>query len=455
MGIIESSFQYILNLGAPVFVPLIMILVGLIVRMKFREAFSAGLTLGLAFVGMSMVVGFMMNAISPAAQQFVSNTGIELTAIDGGWTPMSTLAWAWPLAFFMFPVQIGINLIMLAIKQTNTLNVDLWNVWGKIFTAVLVIGVSGSVPLAFIVASLQVILELKLADVNQKQIERLTQIPGVTTTHAMTFFNVILWPFNKVLNLIPGINDKHIDADWLKEKLGIFAENHIMGFIIGILIGVFAQYSVSDILLLGVQSAAALTLFPMVAKLFMQALAPLSDAVSEYMKRRFEGREFYIGLDWPFLAGRNEIWVTTIVLVPFILGLAVLLPGNSILPFAGIINLSVAVPALIVTGGNLVRMIILCIISTPIFLYVSTFFAPTITSLAKDTGALEVPAGQLLSWSSLELPVFRYMFAHATDLNIVGIVGALTWVGLFVWYYKGMQARNKGFDDEDKKEQIA
>lgn len=454
MDFIETLFEYILSLGAPVFVPLIMIIVGLIVKMKFREAFSAALTLGLAFVGMSMVVGFMMDAISPAAQQFVTNTGIELTAIDGGWTPMSTLAWAWPLAFFMFPVQIVLNLIMLITKQTNTLNVDLWNVWGKIFTAVLVIGVSGSVPLAFVVASLQVIVELKFADVNQKQIERLTHIPGVTTTHAMTFFNVILWPLNKVLDLIPGINDKHIDADWLKEKLGVFAENHVMGFGIGILIGIFAQYSFADILTLGVQSAAALTLFPMVAKLFMQALAPLSDAVSEYMKRRFSGREFYIGLDWPFLAGRNEIWVTTIILVPFILGFSVLLPGNSILPFAGIINLSVAVPALIVTGGNLLRMIILGIVSTPIFLYVATFFAPTITNLAADTGALDVPAGQLLSWSSLELPVFRYMFAHATDLDIIGVIGAVIWLGLFYWYYKGMSARNKKFDLEDKNEQI-
>lgn len=446
MEVLQNVVQWVLDLGAAVFVPIVMIIVGLIVRMKFKEAFSAALTLGLAFIGMNLVVGFMMDTISPAAQQFVENTGIELTAIDGGWTPMSTLAWAWPLAFFMFPVQIGINLIMLVIKQTNTLNVDLWNVWGKIFTAVLVIGVSGNVPLAFIVASIQVIVELKLADVNQKQIQKLTQIPGVTTTHGMTLFNVILWPLNRLLDFIPGMKDRNINADWLKDKIGIFAENHVMGFIIGILIGLFARYNIQDLLMLAVQSAAALTLFPMVAKLFMQALAPLSDAVSEFMKSRFSGREFYIGLDWPFLAGRNEIWVTTIILVPITLGLSVILPGNKILPFAGIINLSVAVPALIVTGGNLVRMVILSIISTPIFLYVATFFAPTITNLALDTGALDVPTGTLLSWSSLELPIFRYIFAYATDMvngNFWGILGAIIWVILFVWYYRGMTERNK------------
>ena len=34
---------------------------------------------------------------------------------------------------------------MLVIKKTNTFNADLWNVWGKIFTAVGVVAITGSV----------------------------------------------------------------------------------------------------------------------------------------------------------------------------------------------------------------------------------------------------------------------------------------------------------------------
>ncbi|BCU81331.1 PTS galactitol transporter subunit IIC [Polycladomyces abyssicola] len=443
MEVLKNAIHFVLDLGAPVFVPLIMIIVGLIVRMKFRDAFSSALTLGLAFIGMNMVVGFMMDSISPAAQAFVKNSGINLNAIDGGWTPMSTLAWAWPLAFLMFPVQIIINLLMLAFKQTNTLNVDLWNVWGKIFTAVLVIGVSGNIPLAFLIAAIQVVLELKMGDVNQKQIQKLTQIPGVTCTHGMTLFNVFLYPINRLLDYIPFLN-KHIDANWLKQRIGIFAENHVMGFIIGVLIGTFAQYPPQKILILGVQGAAALTLFPMVARLFMEALAPLSDSISEYMKRKYSDRQLYIGLDWPFMAGCNELWVAMIIWVPITLLWAVILPGNNILPFGGIINLSLAVPALIVTGGNLLRMIVLGVLTTPVFLYVATYFAPTITNLAKDTHVINIKDGQFLSWSSIELPDFRYIFAQASNIvhgEFLGLVLAIGWLGLFYWYYKGMQKR--------------
>lgn len=449
MDIVQSIFQYILDLGAPVFVPLIMIVVGLIVKMKFKDAFSSGLTLGVAFIGMSLIIGFMMGSIGPAAEQFVKNTGIKLNAIDGGWTAMAALAWAWPFAFLMFPLQIVINIIMLAIKQTNTLNVDLWNVWGKILTAVIVAAVSNSMVLAFIIAGIQMIVELKMADINQKQIQKLTQIPGVTSTHSMTLFGVLLYPINKLLDFIPGMN-KHIDANWLKQKLGVFAENHIMGFIIAALIGIFARLGVPEILTLGVQGAAALTLFPMVSKLFMQALSPLSDATSEFMRKRFKGREFHIGLDWPIMAGCNEVWVTTIILIPVMLGLAVILPGNNVLPFAGIINLSVAVPALIVTGGNLVRMIVLGIVTIPVFLYVATSIAPIVTDLAKTTKSVNVPKEQMITWSTIEYPDFRFIFARAANGEILWILGALIWLGLFILYYKGMKNRNDKMDKGDE-----
>lgn len=75
----------------------------------------------------------------------------------------------------------------------------------------------------------------------------------------------------------------------------------------------------------------------------MQSLSPLADAMSEFMKKRFKDREVFIGLDWPILAGRSEVWVTAILLVPVFIGFAILLPGNQVLPLASIINYSIAV----------------------------------------------------------------------------------------------------------------
>ena len=440
----KEFINYILDLGPAVFLPLIMIIVGLIVRMKFSTAFSSALTLGAAFLGMSVVIDFMFGAIGPASEAFVKNTGLQLNVLDLGWPPNAAIAWAWPYAFLMFPIQIVINLLMLGFNKTNCLNLDLWNVWNKIFTAVIVTGITNSLAMGFIVASIEVVLELKNADLTQKQVQRMTGIPGIALPHSMALTAVVLAPLNRLLDFIPGVRDADIDADSLKEKLGIFGENHVMGFIIGIFIALFAKYDLKSTLTLGVQAATALTLFPMVATLFMKALAPISEAAGEFMKSRFPGKEIYIGLDWPFLAGQPEVWVTCILLVPVILLMAVILPGNGVLPFGGILNICFAATALIVCNKNLVRMLILGVITTPLYLYVGTAFAPYITDLARKVGTIDIPANQMITWNGMEAPEFRYVFARAANVingDYLGLILLVGYIALYIWYFKYMTQR--------------
>lgn len=448
MDFLSSVINYILNLGAPVFVPFIMLIAGLIVRMKFRDASSAAITLGVAFVGMSMLIGFMVTAIGAAAQTMMERTGLELSIIDGGWTTMANVSWAWPYAFLMFPLQVGINIIMLMLKKTNTFNADLWNVWGKIFTAFIVVAVAspiiggvGALVLGFVIASFQTIMELNSGDINQHRIEKLTGIPGVTCTHRMLFFAAIYYPFDLLLRRIPALN-KPMDAAVLRSKIGVFAENHVIGFILGVMFGIIAGYDVATILMLGVQAATALMLFPMISKLFMQALSPISEAISDYMNKRFSGRKFFVGLDWPFMGGSSEIWFTVIVAIPFTLIWAIILPGNKILPFAGIINIALVVPAYILTNGNTLRMVILAIIGVPFFLFVGTQFAPIITDLGLITKAIDIPAEQLISNSSIDAPVFTYAFSFL----IQGIQGyfiplllAVYWCVGYFFYAKDLK----------------
>lgn len=461
MEMLLNVVNYILGFGAAVFVPLIMLLVGLLVKMKLSDAFIAALTLGVAFTGMNMLVNFMTGAVSPAAQGLATNTGITLTSTDIGWPALSAIAWAWPLGVLCFPLHVLVNMVMLAINKTSTLNVDLWNCWNKLLTTVLVyyFALTAGIPegtaiaLGFAAATIECVLELKFGDMWAPSIEKITGIPGVTVPHAMAFTAVLILPFDKLLDKIPAIRDADFDAKWLRSKIGIFGENAVMGFIIGVALGVIAYGELQQALTLGIQAATAMQLFPMVSKLFMQALSPISDAVGEFMKKRFHGRELYVGLDWPILAGSNELWVTTILLIPFELLLAVaLVPvGNSVLPFAGIVNICLAVPLLLITGGNLLKMVIIGIIMTPVYLLVSSAIAPYVTDLARTyaPSALEgIAEGALITWSTPECPDFRYLIAEAFSGNIIGIVGLIAWFALFVWLYKDFQKRNVKIKEE-------
>ena len=437
MEVLQSVIQYILDLGAAVFVPFLMLIVGLAMKMKFRDAFTSALTLGIAFTGMGILVNYIMTSMGAAANDLTTHTGLSLPAVDIGWPGAAAISWAWPYAFLVFPLQLAINFIMLITKQTKTLNVDLWNVWNKIFTAVIVTYFTNNIVFGFIAAAIIIVLELKLGDAFAPEVERLTGVPGITVPHFITLIAVILHPIDELLKKIPFLN-KEFDADTLKEKIGVFGENSVMGAIIGFALGLASGNGLKYALGLAVQAATALTLFPMVSKLFSQALSPISEAVSDFMREKFEDREVYIGLDWPVLGGRNELWVAVIFTIPFLLVGAVALPGNIVLPFAGIINLSFVVGALLLTNGNVLRMIIHGLISTPLFLYGATYFTPYMTRLAEETNTLQQTG--LISWATFEGPDIRYILANGFSGNLVAILLGVVWLGLYVWL---LQARKK------------
>lgn len=456
MDVLLNIVNYILGFGAAVFVPLIMLIIGLIVKMSFKDAFFAALTLGIAFTGMNVLINFMTGAITPAAQGLAEATGISLPAVDVGWPALSAIAWAWPLGVLCFPLLMVINLVMLLLKLTDTLNVDFWNCWTKLLTTVLTYylcaaaGMPEGVAIAmgFLAASVQIILELKIGDAFQPTIERITGIPGVTVPHAMMLTATVAYPIERLLEKIPAIENNNADAKWLRKKIGIFGENAVMGFIIGTAMGAIAYRDLQQALTLGVQAATALQLFPMVSKLFMQALSPISDAVGDFMKARFKGRELIIGLDWPILAGSNELWVTCILLIPFELILAfVLAPvGNIVLPFAGIVNICLVPGLLMVSNGNIIKMLIEGIIITPVYLLVSSSFAPWVTQLAltySPDSLANVGGDALISWSTLECPDFRWAIANAFSGNVAGIAVLVGWLALFVWMLRGFKKRNE------------
>ena len=454
----ESIIHYILDLGAAVFLPIIMIAIGLGVKMKPKKAIICGLTLGIAFVAINVVLGFMFTTISPAATAFVKNTGIALKTVDVGWSPVASISWAWPYALLVFPIQIGLNILMLAFGWTNCLNVDMWNVWGKIFTATLVVSLTGSVPVALLIAAVQVVFELKCADIMEKTISSLAKIPNVTCAHVMNLECVILAPINRMLDFIPGINNINIDADKLKEKIGIFGENSVMGFLVGVFIAALGKCSVKVILQTGVGIAAALVLFPIVANFFIEALGSIAESAGSFMRNKYKGRNFYIGVDWSVLGGRTELWVVSILIVPVELVLAIVLAKfgiNSVLPLAAIINIGATIPALLVTRGNIVRMFIMQVITTPIYLVVSSLFAPIITKLAIEQKTLDVPAGQFLTFYGTEGPELRWALIKAANLmqeGVIVLIPIIVFTLLFIWTAKYMKKKDEQFEIEENLE---
>lgn len=446
MELLTTIFDYILNdLGSTVFLPLIILILGTIVGLKLKESFSSGLLFGVALSGMSLVIGYMVSAIGPAAEKMTETVGRSFSIVDGGWTTLASITWSWRYAFILFPVQIVVNALLFITKKTRTVNVDMWNVWGKIFQTIIIQSITGSIWLGLLVAVIRIVAELLLGDALQPRMQEKTGIPGVTAPHSLMLFGAVVYPIEMLLRKIKFLDSNTFDANWLKGKIGIFAENHVIGFFLGIVFGLMARYDFPSVLKLGIISATALHLLPIVTRVFMQAMSPISDAAGEFMKKKLkDDRDILIGLDTPFLLGSPEIWVAGLMSVPITLLWAIFLPYNELLPFAGILNLAMSQALFYVCNGNLLRMFIIgSLVGSPIFLLCGTAVAPMISALAIENGI--IAAGTLVSAAALDAPVFVYAFSFIFKKEVLAFVAAAYWIFGYVMMIRDL---NKTYKQE-------
>ena len=441
MQVLQTMFQAILDLDATVFMPIIILILGLIMRMKWKDILHSALYIGIAFIAVNMVVNYLYEVMSPPLEAFAENTGKQLIAIDLGWTAVSTVAWSWPYVFLMFPIQIGINMLLLAIKKTDVLNVDMWNVWQKGFIAAVVYGLSGSLIFGIAVGAIGCVCELYIGEVVQPEIKKICGADNVTCPHWCLLLCAPMYAVDSLLRKIPFLN-KSWDLSGLKEKLGIFSEAHIIGFIIGTIVALVGGTPLAGSILIGIQLAACLVLLPRAAKIFMTALAPFSEAAESFMRKRFPGRDFIIGLDWPIMAGSQELWITCIILVPVFIGLALAVPGNIMMPLAGIMCATLMSPAVLVTGGNILRCLILGVIFMVPNLLISSWFAGPISDLAVKYAGYELPAGQLIT-RNLEGPIFDFGWAYLADGHLLGILVVVFYLGSLFFYVRNYRKERK------------
>jgi PTS system galactitol-specific IIC component len=394
--ILQNISDAILGLGIPVLLPLIIMVMGLIFGQKFKTALRAGLTLGAGFIALNLVIGLLIDNMVPVTEQLVEATGADLTILDVGWGVAGAIAWATTASAVVLPVALLTNIIMLVFKWTKTLNVDIWNFWNQAFTASVVYIATGSIWWAILGVVIHTVYELIIADLTAKQVQEFYDLPGISIPHGWAVTSVpIIFAVNWVLDRIPWVKDIHWDQGEIQEKLGVFGDPLILGTILGILVGAVAGMWRDPVALitLGVTIGTAMILIPKIIGFFMEALTPMAESAREFMSKRFSGREIYIGLDSAVLIGHPTTVSAAIILIPITLGLAIILPGNKVLPFGDLAALFYFVAMVpFMTNGNLFRSIISGVFIMTVVLYILTSFGPALTQMAVDVG-YAIPEG--------------------------------------------------------------
>jgi len=394
--IVETVSNFFTGLGVSLLLPIIITILGLVFGQKLRVALRAGLTLGAGFIALNLVIGLLIGEMVPVANAMVENTGANLDILDVGWGVAGAIAWGTRAGSLVILVCLLTNIVMLALNLTKTLNVDIWNFWNQAFTASVAYIASGSLLWAMVAAIIHTMYELWIADLTAKRVQEFYNLPGISIPHGWAVTSVpIIAAVNWVLDRIPGVRDIHWDESNIREKWGIFGEPLFLGVLLGVGVGLFGGLWRDPVKLftLGVTIGTAMILIPKIIGFFMEALTPIAESAKTYMEKRFGGREFYIGLDSAVLIGHPITVAAGIIMIPIVLGLALILPGNRVLPFGDLAATFYFVSMVpFMSKGNLFRSIVCGAVIFVVVLYACTSFGSSLTEMATSIGYV-IPEG--------------------------------------------------------------
>ena len=427
----EAVFSYIIVLGAAVMMPIIFTILGVCIGIKFGKALKSGLLVGVGFVGLSVITALLTDSLGDPLKKVTEIYGLSLGIFDMGWPAAASVAYNTSVGAFIIPVCLAVNIVMLLTKTTKTVNIDLWNYWHFAFIGAVVYFASDNIWWGFFAAIICYIITLVMADLTADKFQTYyDKMEGISIPQpfcqGFVPFAVVI---NKLLDMIPGFDKLNIDAEGMKKKFGIMGEPLFLGVIVGCAIGALAckdsnelVKNIPSILGLGIKMGAVMELIPRITGLFIEGLKPISDATRELIARKFKNSAgLNIGMSPALVIGHPTTLVVSLLLIPVVLFLSVILPGNQFLPLASLAGMFYLFPAVLpITKGNVLKTFIVGLVALIVGLYFVTNLAPHFTMAAADVymktqdAAVRIPEGFQGGALDFASSLFSWVIFHLT-----------------------------------------
>ncbi|WP_445667713.1 PTS transporter subunit IIC [Oceanobacillus sp. FSL W8-0428] len=143
-----------------------------------------------------------------------------------------------------------------------------------------------------------------------------------------------------------------------------------------------------------------MAIFPRIAGIFASAFTSITDASKKTAKSAGgKGRVWYLGINDAAGYGESATLLTGMLLIPTIIILSVVLPGNQALPMVDLIAIPYMLQAIVpLSNGNILKAFISGTVYLSIGLYLVTAVAPIFTEVATSVG-VSLPAGAVMIFS--------------------------------------------------------
>lgn len=399
MELFKSILDGFFDFQAYVMLPFFIFVIALTVRMNISRAFMSSLKMGVGFAGIFIIFSFFVDNIKPAVEAIILIRHLDFPVLDVGWPPLAAITWSSSLAPISIPLVIALNIIMIATNTTKTIYIDIWNYWHMALAGAFVMAVSQSLLLGLTAIVLISIFTIKMADWAAPHVEQQGNLSGVTISPVSV---IGLLPFAVTMDYLydrlPVIKNLSFNPEKENTRIGLLSEPMIIGVIIGLLLGIAADYSLKTLLELCIHLAAVMFLLPKCGQLIGEGITPVSESLKGWIQKRFpEKGKLFVAVDTGVLMHNRSVMITGLILMPIALAISLILPGNKTLPLGDLPNLiSVMAITTLVSKGNVIRSVLTGIPIVITFLLISSNLAPLITALSAKSG-MSVGDDQLIT----------------------------------------------------------
>lgn len=436
------------SFGGAVIVPIMLFFVALALKVKPKDAFQSALNAGIGLTGFNLIINSFVPIMTPVIDAMVTQTGINLPILDTGWQATSVIAYSTQVGVLFLVVGLALQIGLFLLKWTDVfMPSDMWNnysfmVWGSMTYLI-----TKNMTLAMGLMIVQNLYILLFAEVISKRWQNHYNLPGTTLTaphHTGSVWYAIAmdWVLTKL-----GADKVNWEPSVIKKRLGFLGDPVVLGLILGLFIGIVGNLQNlgtlegwGSVFTVGLATSAVMAVFPRVASIFASAFTSLTEASRNTARKSGKGggREWMLSVNDAVGYGEPATLITGLILIPIMVVMALILPGNKALPLVDLIALPYMVEIIIcVSKGNVFKGIISGTIWFSIGLYLITFTAPYFTEVAMQVG-VAIPEGAMMitSFGILYNPTMGLIFLAFLSGNYFIIGGVIL---LYVVMYVGFK----------------
>ena len=355
----------------------------LIIDRKPLKNLKNSIFIFIGLIGISILLTLLVNFFKPIIDTILANSSKEFEIIDAGWVVSKAVIINSPIILQIIIAVFILNIVMLSLRFTRTINIDIWNYWSFLLVGSVIFYITEIKWFGILIALIIAVVTFVLSDIYAVYTESYFGLSGVSNPQAHT----ICWApvshlLNIIFNRIPLIKRLHISYEKIRYKLGIVSEPIIMGFILGFITGLITKYkdifsnpgsNVLYALTSGLALSVIMILLPRAANILLKGLVPIVYTIKKFIRRKITKREIYIGLDPIILVGQPSVIFLSVIIIPLTVYISTILPGNAVLPSADLIIIPFILLWIIIPfRGDIFRSFITAVIIIPLVLWITT-----------------------------------------------------------------------------------